>query len=155
MEVVKNEVLNLILKKSSTNSSSNSWTVDGYQSSTKFKNYVTNEGNFPAEFKRLEVTMPPFKKGDPIQRKNNKSVSLLSHTSKVFKRMTHKQLDLLMQNKLSKFTTGFRRSHGKKQDIDLEFKFQVDAKFTLTCWTDNFAFSSSQHLLLCDISNFL
>lgn len=46
--------------------------------------------------------------------------------------MTHKQLDLLMQNKLSKFTTGFRRSHGKKQDIDLEFKFQVDAKFTLT-----------------------
>lgn len=151
MEVVKNEVLNLILKKSSTNSSSNSWTVDGYLSSTKFKNYVTNEGNFPAEFKRLEVTMRLFKKGDPIQRKNNKSVSLLSHTSKVFKRMIYKQLDLLMQNKLSKFKTGFRRSHRKKQD----FKFQVGAKFTLTCWTDNFAFSSRQHLLLCDISNSL
>ena len=43
-------------------------------------------------------------------------VSLLPHVSKVFKRIIYKQINTLMEGKLSKYLTGFRKLHGTKGD---------------------------------------
>ena len=78
---------------------------------TKSINYTINEGKFPAELKHSEV-IPLFKKEDPLKKENYRPVSLLLHLSKVFERIIYKQINVYMENKLSKFITGFRKLHG-------------------------------------------
>ena len=52
-----------------------------------------------------------FKKQDPLNKENHRPVSLLSHTSKVFERLLHKQIETFMSNKLSKKLSGFRKNY--------------------------------------------
>ena len=66
---------------------------------------------FPEELKRSKV-VPLYKKLDPIKKENYRSVSLLPHVSKVFERIIYKQINTYMEDKLSKYLTGFRKSHG-------------------------------------------
>ena len=75
---------------------------------TKSINYTINEGKFPAELKHSEV-IPLFKKEDPLKKENYRPVSLLLHLSKVFERIIYKQINVYMENKLSKFITGLRK----------------------------------------------
>ena len=74
-------------------------------------NYSLRENIFPEELKRSEV-IPLYKKLDPLKKENYRPVSLLSHLSKVFDRIIHKQTNTYMEDKLSKYLTGFRKSHG-------------------------------------------
>ena len=73
---------------------------------TKSINYTIKEGKFPAELKHSEV-MPLFKKKDPLKKETYRPVSLLPHSSKVFERIIYKQINVNIENKLSKFITGF------------------------------------------------
>ena len=56
--------------------------------------------------------IPLYKKLDPLKKKNYRPVSLLPHVSKVFERIIYKQVNTYMEDKLSKYLTGFRKSHG-------------------------------------------
>ena len=66
---------------------------------------------FPEELKRSKV-VPLYKKLDPIKKENYRSVSLLPHVSKVFERIICEQINTYMEEKLSKYLTGFRKCHG-------------------------------------------
>ena len=72
--------------------------------------YTINEDKFLAELKQSEV-IPLLKKEDPLKKENYRAVSLLPHLSKVFKIIIYKQINLYMENKRSKFITGFRQLH--------------------------------------------
>ena len=112
------ENLNLNIKKSSTSGPIPATifkkSLDIYLPYlTKSINYTNNEGKFPAELKHSEV-MPLFKKKDPLKKRNYKPVSLLPHSLKVFERIIYKQINVNIENKLSKFITGFRKLHGSQ-----------------------------------------
>ena len=66
--------------------------------------------------KHSEV-IPLFKKEDPLKKENYRPVSLLPHLSKVFERIIYKQINEYMENKLSKFITGFRKLHGTQHSM--------------------------------------
>ena len=112
------ENLNLNIKKSSTSGPIPATilkkSLDIYLPYlTKSINYTNNEGKFPAELKHSEV-MPLFKKKDPLKKRNYRPVSLLPHSLKVFERIIYKQINVNIENKLSKFITGFRKLHGSQ-----------------------------------------
>ena len=44
-------------------------------------------------------------------------MSLSPHVSKVFERIIYKQINIYMQDKLSKHITGFRKSHGTQHSL--------------------------------------
>ena len=52
------------------------------------------------------------KKLGSLNKENYRPVSLLLHLSKVFERIIYKQLNIYMEDKLTKCLTGFRKSHG-------------------------------------------
>ena len=74
-------------------------------------NYSLMENVFPEELKRSEV-IPLYKKLDPLKKENYRPVSLLPHVSEVFEKIIYKQINTYMEDKLSKYLTGFRKSHG-------------------------------------------
>ena len=116
MEDVKKEILNLDTKKSTISGSIPALilkqSLDIYLPYlTKSVNYTIKEGEFPAELKNSEV-IPLFKKEDPLKKENYRLVRLLQHLSKVFQRIIYKQINEYMENKLSKFITGFKKLHG-------------------------------------------
>ena len=80
--------------------------------------YLTNtinnslkESTFPHELKQSEV-IPLYKKLDPLQKENYRPVSLLPHISKVYN-----QINIFMENEISKCVTGFRRLHGTHHSL--------------------------------------
>ena len=115
-EEVKQEILSLDKKKSSILGSTPllnlKQTTDIYiVNLTKTINHSFLTKKIPNKLKMGEV-IPIFKKKDPLQKDNYKPVTLLSHISKVFERIIHKQIYSYMENKLSKYLTGFRKNHG-------------------------------------------
>ena len=74
-------------------------------------NYSLRENTLPEELKRSEV-ISLHKKLDPLKKENYRPVSLLPHVSKVFERIIYKQVNTYTEDKLSKYLTGFRKSHG-------------------------------------------
>ena len=115
-DIVRKEIRNLNVKKSSTYGSIPAsilkQCVDAYLPYlTVTINYSLRENIFPEELKRSEV-IPLYKKLDPLKKENYRPVSLLPHVSKVFERIIYKQINTYMEDKLSKYLTGFRKSHG-------------------------------------------
>ena len=121
MEDVKKEIINLNTKKSSTSglipATILKQSLDIYLPYlTKSVNYTINESEFPAELKHLEV-IPRFKKEDSLKKENYRPVSLLPHLSKVFERIIYNQINEYMENKFSKFITGFIKLHGTQHSM--------------------------------------
>ena len=83
---------------------------------TKSINHMFTKSDFPKELKKLKV-IPVYKKEDALRDENYRHVSLLSHVSKVFGRIISKQITNYMENKLSKYITGFRKSHGTQHSL--------------------------------------
>ena len=54
---------------------------------------------------------PVFKKKDYLDKENYRSVNVLSHVSKVFKRIMYQQIEDFMKDKLPILLTGFRKNH--------------------------------------------
>ena len=77
---------------------------------TKIINVSFENGRLPDELKLAEVS-PIFRKNDYLDKENYRPVSILSHASKVFERITYMQIDTFMRDKLSKQLTGFRKNH--------------------------------------------
>ena len=83
---------------------------------TKAINHTITKNTFPKQLKKSEV-IPLYKKEDPLKKENYKPMSLLPHVSKVFERIIYKQINIYMQDKLSKHITGFRKSHGTQHSL--------------------------------------
>ena len=73
-------------------------------------------GRFPDELKLAQV-IPLFKKADPFDKTNYRTVSLLSHFSKVFERLIYNQINEYIEPFLSKILTGFRKSHNTQHSL--------------------------------------
>ena len=73
--------------------------------------YSLKESSFPDELKQSEV-MPAYKKLDPLQKENYRSVSLLPRMLRIFERAIYKQINNFMEKKISKCVTGFRKTYG-------------------------------------------
>ena len=120
-EDVKKEIINLNVKKSSTNGSIPATILKQCVGVylpflTKAINHAITENTFPEQLKKSEV-IPLHKKEDPLKKENYRPVSLLPHVSKVFERIIYKQINIYMQDKLSKHITGFRKSHGTQHSL--------------------------------------
>ena len=74
-------------------------------------NYSLRENIFREELKRSEV-IPLYKELDPLKKEKYRPVSLLPHVSKVFEIIICKQINTYMEDKLSKYLTGFKNSYG-------------------------------------------
>ena len=79
-------------------------------------NHSLASNKFPDRLKNGEI-IPVYKKKDPLKKDNYRPVTLLSHLSKVFERLIHKQMYSFMENKLSKYMTGFRSNHGTQHSL--------------------------------------
>ena len=77
---------------------------------TKIINVSFENGRFQDEPKLAEVSSI-LKKDDDLDKENYRSVSILSHVSKVFERIMYMQIDTFMRDKLSKLLTGFRKNN--------------------------------------------
>ena len=68
---------------------------------TNTTNNCFKESTFPDELKQSEV-IPVYKKLDPLQKENDRPMSLLPHISKVFQRVIYSQVNSFMESKISK-----------------------------------------------------
>ena len=89
---------------------------------TKAITLTVTECEFPDKLKKSEV-IPLYKKQDPVKKENYRPVgSLLPHVSKVFDRILYAQINSYMENKLSKYVTGFRKTHGTQHSLMIMLK---------------------------------
>ena len=71
---------------------------------------------FPKELKKAEI-IPVYKKDNPLKKENYRPVSLLSHVSKIFKRLIYKHINSYMCDKLSKYMTCFRKIYRTQHSL--------------------------------------
>ena len=121
LDDVKKEVLNLNSKKSSLSGTIPvtilKQTIDVHlQHLTNAINHTLQTNCFPDKLKQSEV-IPVYKKLDPLEKENYRPVSLLPHVSKVFERIIYKQINTYMEDKISNYITGFRKSHGTQHSL--------------------------------------
>ena len=83
---------------------------------TDIINSSIRNGTFPEQLKLPEVT-PLFKKADPFDKINWRSVSLLSHVSKVYERIIFNQISTYFEPYISSFLTGFRKNHNTQYSL--------------------------------------
>ena len=83
---------------------------------TKAINHAITENIFP-EQKKSRKLIAWYKKEDPWKKGNYRPVSLLPQVSKFFERIIYKQINIYMQDKLSKQITGFRKQHGIQHSL--------------------------------------
>ena len=66
---------------------------------------------------------------------------MLPHVSKVFERKIYKHINFYIEDKLSKYITGFRKSHGTQQNLTelnysrkMEKYFRQRRRFVVYLW---------------------
>ena len=79
---------------------------------TKAINLAITKCEFPDKLKKSVL-----QKQDPLKKENYLPVTLLPHVSKVFERILYAQINNYMQNKISKYVAGFRKSHGTQYSL--------------------------------------
>ena len=99
-EEFKKEIINLNVKKSSTNGTIPATILtqcmDVYLPFlTKAINHAITKNIFPAQLKKSEV-IPVYKKEDLLKKENYRPVSLLPHGSNAFERIIYKLIDIYM-----------------------------------------------------------
>ena len=65
---------------------------------------------YPDDLKLAQVRSV-FLKKDGLDKENYRPFSVLSHVSKVIKRIMYQQIEDFMRDKLSNLFTGFRKNH--------------------------------------------
>ena len=76
----------------------------------KIINLSFESGCFPGHLK-LEEVSPISMKNDDLNKENCRPTSVSFNVSKVFEKIIYSQIDVFMQDKLSKILTGFRKNH--------------------------------------------
>ena len=83
---------------------------------TSIFNDCLEESKFPNLMKIAEIT-PVFKKLDNTSKDNYRPVSTLSNFTKLFESLIFTQLNRYMQNKFSKYLTGFWKNHNTQNSL--------------------------------------
>ena len=73
-------------------------------------------GEFPGSLKLRNLT-PIYKKDDPLDKSNYRSVSILPLLSKVYERIIYKQLSQHAEQFLNKILCGFRKTHSTQHAL--------------------------------------
>ena len=81
---------------------------------TKFYNDSLSESNFPDLLKQADIT-PAHKKDDRTNKENYRPISILPAISKIFERIIYEQISAYMNNYLSDYLCGFRKSYNTQQ----------------------------------------
>ena len=79
-------------------------------------NNCLKESKFPSLMKIAEI-IPVFKKLDNTSKDNYRSISAQSNFTKRFESILSMQLNKHMQNKFSKYLTGFRKNHSMQNSL--------------------------------------
>ena len=79
-------------------------------------NDCLKENKFPNLMKIAEIS-PVFKKLDKTSKDNYRPISTLSNFTKLFESILFTQLNRYMQNKFSKYLTGFRKNHNTQNSL--------------------------------------
>ena len=77
-------------------------------------NASINNNDFPTFLKHANI-IPAFKKGSKNIKDNYRSISILKNISKVYRRITIKQIGEYMDPFFSKFQCGFRKGFSTQQ----------------------------------------
>ena len=83
---------------------------------TKIINDCITNSIIPTEMKLAE-TIPVFKKIDPLDKKNYRPISLLSHLSKIIEKIIFNQISNFMEERFSNLLTGFRKNHNTQDSL--------------------------------------
>ena len=83
---------------------------------TECVNYTLKNGKFPDSLKYATIT-PVYKKDDPTDKVNYRSVSALPLLSKIFEKVIYNQLWEYMDLFLNKLLCGFRKAHCTKHAL--------------------------------------
>ena len=73
-------------------------------------------GKFSSALKMADL-IPIFKKDDPFEKANYRSISLLPSISKVYEKLIYQQLNAFSENKLSPFLCGFRSRYSTQHTL--------------------------------------
>ena len=96
---------------------------------------------------------PVFKKLDNTSKYNYRPISTLSNFTKLFESIVFTQLNEFMQNKFSKYLTGFRKNHNTQNSLlsmieSWKFRLNNGSKVGVTIMDLSKAFDSLNHELL-------
>ena len=83
---------------------------------TNIVNDCLKENRFPNLMKVAEIS-PVFKKLDNTSKDNYRPISTLSNFAKLFESIIYSQLDDYIENKLSKYLTGFHLNHKTQNSL--------------------------------------
>ena len=83
---------------------------------TNILNDCLKENRFPNLMKVAEIS-PVFKKLDNTSKDNYRPISTLSNFAKLFESIIYSQLNDYMENKFSKYLTGFRKNHNTQNSF--------------------------------------
>ena len=83
---------------------------------TNILNDCLKENRFPNLMKVAEIS-PVFKKLDNTSKDNYRPISTLSNFAKLFESIIYSQLNDYMENKFSKYLTGFRKNHNTQNSL--------------------------------------
>jgi len=73
-------------------------------------------GKWPDDWKR-SVYIPIPKKGDPRECENNRTISLISHASKVLLKIIHSRIERQMEREMPDTQAGFRKRRGTRDQF--------------------------------------
>ena len=91
--------------------------VDSYISVlTKSLNSSLERDRFPNQVKSVEVNLV-FKRADELNKENYRSVSVLSHASKIFERIVLNQINLFFKSRFYTVLTGFCKNHSTQNAL--------------------------------------
>ena len=131
-----------------------------------FKNYIdlihipitncfntsVNNCVFPELLKLADIT-PAFKKGDKMNKKNYRPISLLPPLSKIFEIIMHDQISEYLKNKLCSLLCGFRKGYSTQYALLRlleKWRLQLDNKYLIgtICCDLSKAFDTLPHDLI-------
>ena len=114
-EILDDIINNLNLKKPTTFNNIPTKIIAEYKDTYSqyllhFYNIFIKESKFPTLMKQADIS-PVYKKGEKTDKENYRPVSILSVFSKNFERLIYQDLNLYINNKLSPYLCGFRKSY--------------------------------------------
>ena len=121
LDDVKKGVLNLNPKRSTTSGTILvkilKQTIDVHLQDLIYAiNHTLQINCFPVKLKQPEV-IPVYKKLHLLDEENYRPITLLPCFSKTFERIIYKQINTYMEDKISNYVVGFRKSHGTRHSL--------------------------------------
>ena len=119
---------------------------------TNILNDCLKENRFPNLMKVAEIS-PVFKKLSNTSKDNYRPISTLSNFAKLFESIIYSQLNDYMENKFSKYLTGFRKNHNTQNSLlrmieSRKAKFNNGSKVGVIIMDLSKVFDSLNHDLL-------